>query len=196
MRTVFTIVFLFWSSTLFTQLLTKYDDFGVTAQSRVLVLNTSDKISKELNYNYSIGLYYNFVSSDLFSIPIYITYARDNYKFKDIGERTNQSYLDIELTYRRHIIFNIGSRVYLEAGTQNRFLLNSNRIVTSKNEELFFRNYHLIPKLGIGIEIYGEQKPFVYLNLEYWNSVQGFFENENTPLNKYLGLKASFPVIQ
>jgi hypothetical protein len=196
MRIILTIVFLSLTSTQFAQLLTKYDDFGVTGQSRVLMLNKSDKISKEMSYNYSFGLYYDFVNSDFYSIPIYATYARDNYNFKDIAERTNQSYFDFELAYRRHIIFNLGSRIYLEAGIQNRFLLNSNRIVTSNNEELFLRKYYLIPKLGIGIEIYGKQKPFVYLNLEYWNSVQGLFENENTPLNKYFGLKASFPIIQ
>jgi hypothetical protein len=196
MRTISTIVFLLLTPTLFAQLLSKYDDFGVTGQSRVLVLNKSDKISTELSYNYSFGLYYDFVSSDFFSIPIYVTYTRDNYMFKDIAERTNQSYFDLELAYRRHIIFNIGSRIYLEAGIQNRFLLNSNRVVTSNNEELLLRKYYLIPKLGIGIEIYGKQKPFVYLNLEYWNSAQGLFENEITPLNKYFGLKASFPIIQ
>jgi hypothetical protein len=129
MKTILTFAFLFLTSTLFAQLLTKYDDFGVTSQSRFLVLNKATNISNELNYNYSIGMYYDFVNSDFFSIPIYTTYTRDNYKFKDIASRTNLNYFDLELAYRRHIIFNIGSRIYLEGGFQNRFLLKGASII-------------------------------------------------------------------
>jgi len=196
MKCLVTFVFLFWVSTPFAQLLTKNDAFGITSQSMVLVLNSSEKILKEPNYNISLGLYYDFINSDLFSIPIYATYSLDNYMLKDMNKRTSINYFDFELAYRKHLVYNINSRIYIEAGFQNRFILNSNKMITSNNNELFLTKYNLLPKFGIGFEIYGKERPFAYLNVEYWNSIRELFKNDHNSLNKYVGIKMSFPLIQ
>ena len=92
--------------------------------------------------------------------------------------------------------FNIGSRIYVEGGVNNRVTLGENIFKNSLGTEYEFKRFSVIPKIAVGIELYGKQKPFVYLNVEYWNSLSGYLTSAETPLNKYFGLRASFPIIQ
>src|ERR1035437_5705925 len=138
-----------------------YSDYGISLQGRLLILNNDSKLLKTTNYSYSFGVYYDYVNSDFFSIPIYLTYTNDNFKFYDINKRVNLHNINLELSYRKYIYFGLDfiSRIYIELGIQNDFTTNPKSIVTNNNEILVFSNYNISPELSIGFEL-GD--PFVY----------------------------------
>ena len=136
-------------------------------------------------------MYYDFIKSDLYSFPVYFTYSSDNYIFENIDDRILRNYLELELATRKHLFLTLKSKVYLEGGIQSRFLLRNNNYIKINNEELDFRRFNLVPKVGIGVRIFHN----VYFNLEYWNSLLGLFENENKFLNKYIGMRLTLGVV-
>ena len=73
--------------------------------------------------------------------------------------------------------------------------MGENVFKNSLGTEYEFKRIAVIPKIAVGIELYGKQKPYVYFNVEYWNSLSGYLSSEESPLNKYFGIKASFPII-
>ncbi len=177
------------------QLLNKYGDFGLCAGSKALVKNKNEFIADLLNYDLSLGVYYNFVNSDYFSFPIYIQYSRNHLHITPNQEKIVFNNLDIDVDFRIYAIQKLLTRVYFEGGISCRSNLGINVFYNSVGNMFDFKKILILPKLIIGFELYGKEQPFVYLNFEYYRTISGLLNSSKRPLNNYLGVRASFPLI-
>lgn len=193
MRIFFTkLIFLLIINSSSAQILLENDRLGIVGQGRILPPNKASGIS---GFTYSIGGFYQYIKSDFYSFPLYISLEKDFYTVKTIKNRLDKDYINLELAYRKMIQFNFGWDFYFETGIQNRLLLDKSNIFPLNYEDYDLRRFQMLPKVGIGLDLYIWRTLMLAMSLEYLHSVIPAFQKNNKIFNKYLGFKVSVPII-
>jgi len=198
MRTIYFILLtLLFRNFSHSQFLTKYGDIGVSFQNKSL-LSKNEFFKKHTNY--SFGLCYNSILTDIHSFPLSLSITKNNVVLNDTDEKLKNSKIDLEIGFRRYIGFlrliNYMSkyrfRTYFEIGIQNSFIGSKTK---NNYEETNLipnpRNYYLTPKIALGFEI-RKTKQILYLNIEYYHDLIKTYKNSS---NQYIGFKIIIPFI-